>query len=241
MLLAGLFGGADGDAAAGLMGVGAVVIVLAVSLFSPHLVPPLAAIAGWPLERMRRLIGRLARENSQRNPGRTAVTAAALMIGLALVAFVTVFAAGLKSSIASAVDDNFQGDLVSRTATASRRFPPAPRWPPAKCRGSSWSPPCAPPKRSWSGSGAKPRVNSLSSDAGEVFELEWTRVGRRRCATSATARRLVEDSFASDHDLELGDGFQLLSQAGKRPRLRVVGTYEDQGRPGRQPSSSPRP
>ena len=95
--------------AAGLMGGGAVAIVLGVSLFSPRLVPPLAAVAGWPLELLRRLTGRLARENAQRNPRRTAVTAAALMIGLALVTFVTVFAAGLKSSIATVVDDNFAG------------------------------------------------------------------------------------------------------------------------------------
>ncbi len=89
MVLIGLLGDADAGAAAGLMGGGAVVIVIAVSLFSPRLVPPLAAVAGWPLERLRRLLGRLARENAQRNPSRTAVTAAALMIGLALVAFVT--------------------------------------------------------------------------------------------------------------------------------------------------------
>ena len=61
---------------------------------------------------LRRLTGRLARENTQRNPSRTAVTAAALMIGLALVAFVTVFAAGMKSSIAQVVDENFEGELV---------------------------------------------------------------------------------------------------------------------------------
>ena len=109
-------------------------IVIAVSLFSPRLVPPLAAVAGWPLERLRRLIGRLARENAQRNPSRTAVTAAALMIGLALVTFVTVFAAGLKSSVAQVVDENFAGGLVIQnsdgfspipngTATAARKVP----------------------------------------------------------------------------------------------------------------------
>ncbi len=107
MVLIGLFGDAGGGAAAGLMGAGAVAIVLGVSLFSPRLVPPLATVAGWPLERIRRLTGRLARENSQRNPSRTAVTAAALMIGLALVTFVTVFAAGLKSSVAQVIDEDF--------------------------------------------------------------------------------------------------------------------------------------
>ena len=44
-------------------------------------------------------MGRLARENSTRLPGRTAVTSAALMIGLALVVFVTIFANGLRASI----------------------------------------------------------------------------------------------------------------------------------------------
>ena len=51
-----------------LLGGGAVAILLGVSLFSPRLVPPLASIAGWPLERLRGLTGRLARENALRNP-----------------------------------------------------------------------------------------------------------------------------------------------------------------------------
>ena len=47
-----------------------------------------------------------------RNPGRTAATAAALMIGLALVTFVAIFAAGLKGSIDDAIDKTFSGDLI---------------------------------------------------------------------------------------------------------------------------------
>ena len=70
------------------------------------------AVAGRPIERLRGLTGRLARENALRKPARTAVTAAALMVGLALVVFVTVFASGFKGSISKAVDRNFQGDLV---------------------------------------------------------------------------------------------------------------------------------
>ncbi|HYP55879.1 MAG TPA: ABC transporter permease, partial [Solirubrobacterales bacterium] len=72
MVLVGLFGGAEGGSAAGLIGAGAVLVLLGVSLFSPRLVRPLASVAGWPLERLRRLMGRLARENTQRNPSRTA-------------------------------------------------------------------------------------------------------------------------------------------------------------------------
>jgi putative ABC transport system permease protein len=123
MVLIGLFGSAAAGTAAGLIGGGAVVIVFAVSLFSPNLVPPLARIAGWPLERVRRLLGRLSRENAQRNPSRTAVTAAALMIGLMVVTFVTVFAAGLKSSVAQVVDENFAGGLVIQNSDGFSPIP----------------------------------------------------------------------------------------------------------------------
>ena len=53
------------------------------------------------------MAGTLARENATRNPRRTAATASALMIGVALVAFITVFAASAKASI---VDVDRQGD-----------------------------------------------------------------------------------------------------------------------------------
>ena len=100
MMLVGLFGGIDDSgSAAGLLGGGAAPILFGVSLFSPRLVRPLASVTGRPLERLRGLTGRLARENAMRKPGRTASTAAALMIGLALVVFVTVFAAGINSSV----------------------------------------------------------------------------------------------------------------------------------------------
>ena len=97
MMLVGLFGGIeDSGTAAGLLGGGAALILFGVSLFSPRLVRPLASLTGRPLERLRGLTGRLARENAMRKPGRTATTAAALMIGLALVVFVTIFAAGAQ-------------------------------------------------------------------------------------------------------------------------------------------------
>jgi len=226
MVLLGLFGGADGDAAAGLMGLGAVGMVLGVSLFSPRLVPPMAAVAGWPLERLRRLTGRLARENAQRNPGRTAITAAALMIGLALVAFVTVFAAGLKSSIAEAVDDTFQGDLVIQNSDG---FSPIPSGVAVAARGEPGVELVATLRATEAElleSGSKLRVNSLSRDASEVFELEWVEGGPQTLASLGDDEAAVEDDFASSNDLEVGDGFRLLSQKGARPRLRVAGTYK---------------
>jgi putative ABC transport system permease protein len=225
MVLIGLFGSAAAGAAAGLMGGGAVAIVFAVSLFSPRLVPPLATVAGWPLERLRRLIGRLARENAQRNPSRTAVTAAALMIGLALVAFVTVFAAGLKSSVAQVVDENFAGGLViensdgfspipAGAAAAARRVPGVETVATVRAAQAKLLP---------GGGGA--RVSAPSRDIGAAVKIEWKRGGPATLRRLADDQAVLSDSFSSDHGLEVGDRFRLLSQTRRRPTFEVAGEF----------------
>ena len=67
--------------------------------------------------------GFLARDNARRNPQRTASTAAALMIGLALVTLVATLAAGIVSSFRGAVNDLFTGDFA---ITAQNNFSPIP-------------------------------------------------------------------------------------------------------------------
>src|SRR5829696_6461767 len=88
-LLLGLFGGLSGGGAAGMTGLGMVVIIFGVALLAPVLVRPLARLIGRPFDRS--VAGRLARENAERQPQRTAITASALMIGLALVVFTAIF------------------------------------------------------------------------------------------------------------------------------------------------------
>ena len=60
---------------------------------------------GWPVARFGGAAGVLARDNARRNPQRTASTASALMIGLALVTLVSVLAAGITSTFKGAVND----------------------------------------------------------------------------------------------------------------------------------------
>jgi putative ABC transport system permease protein len=226
MVLIGLFGNADAGAAAGLMGAGAVAIVLGVSLFSPRLVPPLATVSGWPLERLRRLTGRLARENSQRNPSRTAVTAAALMIGLALVTFVTVFAAGLKGSVAQVIDENFEGGLVIQNTDG---FSPIPAGAAVAARGVPGVKLVATIRSTEAkllGQGSKAKVTAPTPDIGDAVDVEWKKGGPATLRNLRDDQAVVSDSFASDHDLEVGDSFRLLSQSGAKPTFRVAGEFD---------------
>jgi putative ABC transport system permease protein len=225
MVLAGIFGGGSAGTKAGLIGAGAAVIVIAVSLFSPRLVPPLAMLAGWPLERLRRLTGRLARENAQRNPSRTAVTAAALMIGLALVTFVTVFAAGLKSSVAQVVDENFAGGLVIRNTDGFSPIPNAIAVAADRVPGVDQVATMRSAQAKVVDGGEKTLVTAPSNNIGETLSVEWEKGGPASLRNLSDHEAVVSDSFASSHHLDVGDSFRLLTQTGERPQFKVVGQF----------------
>ncbi len=117
LLLAGLF--ADRGNRLVNIAAGAVVIFLGVGVLSPLVARPLSRVLGWPFARWAGEPGRLARENAMRSPRRTASTAAALMIGLALVSLVTIFAASAKASVTKVLDQTIAADYILTGPTNS--------------------------------------------------------------------------------------------------------------------------
>src|SRR5580658_7034135 len=87
-----------------LVGLGAVAIFIGIGMLAPIVARPMASTLGRPLARAFRISGKLGRENSMRSPRRTAQTASALMVGLALVSTITVFGASLAQSATGSVD-----------------------------------------------------------------------------------------------------------------------------------------
>jgi putative ABC transport system permease protein len=108
---------AQGLSGAGVkaVGLGAFAVFVGVAVLGPTISRRFSRIVGWPLPRLRGVAGTLARENAMRNPRRTAATSSALMIGVALVAFITVFAASAKSSVATSVDRAIKSDWIVTT------------------------------------------------------------------------------------------------------------------------------
>jgi putative ABC transport system permease protein len=95
----------------GLVGLAALLVFIGVAMLSPLVAGPAARALGWPSARLRGITGELARENATRNTRRTASTAAALMIGLALITFVSTFGASAKKSFADAIDRTNRADF----------------------------------------------------------------------------------------------------------------------------------
>jgi putative ABC transport system permease protein len=113
LLFVGLSGAASNDAA--LVGLGAAVVFFGVAVLGPVLARPIAGALGAPLPRLRGIAGKLGLENAVRNPKRTAATAAALMIGLGLVAFVSIFAASIRSSSDRILEETLRADYIVST------------------------------------------------------------------------------------------------------------------------------
>lgn len=102
-----------------LLGVGALLILLGVNILTPSVARSMSLVLGWPADRLFTINGRLARLNAARNPRRTATTASALMIGLAMVAMVTVLGTSFKQTLTNQLRDSVQAEWLVCTGTCN--------------------------------------------------------------------------------------------------------------------------
>jgi len=225
LLVSGLSKGGGAGSRAALIGGGALLVVIGGSFYTPKLVPPLSAAAGWPLEALRGLTGRLARENAQRNPSRTAITAAALMIGVALVAFVAVFAAGLKSTVAQVVDENFAGGLVIQNTDGFSPIPAPIASTAAKVPGVESVQTIRSSKAELIGGGGV-QVAAPTPEIEKAVNVEWKAGGPEALRNLGDREAIVSDDFANAHNLRVGDTVRLLTTTDRRPRFEVAGEFE---------------
>jgi putative ABC transport system permease protein len=226
LILLGLFGALDPGEA--WVGAGAGTVFIGVALLSPRLIAPMASVVGRPLERLRGVSGRIARENTIRNPGRTAITAAALMIGLALVSFVTILAAGLKGSIDDAIDDTVTGELIVsntdgfsdipvRTADAVRAVPEVEAVSPLRYTQAEVD----------REGGGGPLTLVDPATIGEVAELEWKQGSPEVLSALGPTDAVVDEGWASKNDLDVGDTFVTTTASGEKLNYTVRGSFTD--------------
>ena len=225
-LLYGVFGsGLDTKQVLIMIGIGAVLIFIGVALFSAHLVVPMAHALGWPATRIGGAAGVLARENSQRNPQRTASTAAALMIGLALVTLVATLAAGIIGTFNSAVDDLARGEFYA--ITAQNNFSPIPI---SASEAAAKTPGVETVASVRAGEtsvfGNTRLLTGVDSTIGKVINLDWVQGNQSVLSSLGKDGAFVDKGFAKNHDLKVGSPFVLLTPTGDRLHVTVRGIFE---------------
>jgi putative ABC transport system permease protein len=205
----GLFGGVSGGLVALTLGVGVLALFVGIAMLASHLVKPIAALVGLPAARLGGSAGRLARENSVRNPGRTASTAAALMIGLALVTVVATLGAGLRGSTVDAVKQQVQADYVITAKDGGGSFPAASD---AALAGAART---ISPVRSDVEAGVT-GIDPRTIDHFYKFDFKSGSL-----AGIDDRGAIVSEAYASEHDLKVGSALKVESL-----KLRVVGIHE---------------
>ncbi|MDQ3066764.1 MAG: ABC transporter permease, partial [Actinomycetota bacterium] len=206
------------------MGLGALLIFVGVALFAARLVRPLAAALGAPAAHLGGAAGKLARDNARRNPQRTASTAAALMIGLALVTLVATLAAGITSTFRGAVDDVFTSDYA---ITAQNNFSPIPIDAAAAAAEADGVEAIASTRTGEARVfDSTEFITAVDEDAGEVITLDWVEGSQSVFRELGADGAFVDDAYAEDHSLGIGSPLTVIVPSGERIVLEVKGIFE---------------
>jgi len=196
---------------------GALGALLGVATLAPVLARPVVRVLAAALPRLVGVRGLLARENAVRNPRRTAATASALMIGVALVGSITSFAASGKQSVTSSFDQEFRGDLVVESGAwvfggVSPELTAALQTRPEVA--------AAVPRQFTQarvGDGLT-QVTGWSAELDRVFDVGRTAASARTLGPEGVA---LGTSYAKNHHLALGDTVTLTTGSGASRELTV--------------------
>jgi putative ABC transport system permease protein len=217
ILMFGLFGGASNAAA--MVGLGAATVFFGVAVLSPLIVRPVARFLGAPLSK---ISGKLGRENAVRNPKRTASTAAALMIGLGLVAFVGIFAQSIKASSDKVLKETIKADYLVTTSQftgfsqdvatrlrSDRAFSTV-----SEFRQGTF--------------GLEGRATSIQGvDPATVQDVVKVDMKAGSVSALGDGDVLVFEDAATSHGWEVGDSFDAAFARTGKQRLHIVGIYTD--------------
>ncbi|MFI6491762.1 ABC transporter permease [Streptomyces sp. NPDC050564] len=208
--------GSDGQAP---MGFGAVLLIIGVFVLTPLLSRPLIAAAA-PVLRVFGVSGKLARQNSVRNPRRTAATASALMIGLTLITGMTVMAGSLQKSIDKMASSALKADYVVSMAN-----------------GNSLSPDV---EKKLAGVDGVTDISSLRDAPSRIDRQTEFLTGVNGAAITKLTdltisdgsfevggeRIVVDQDTAKSHGWKAGSDFTVSYEDGKKGKLSVAGVYE---------------
>ena len=207
------------------IGLGVLLLFFGVSMNAAKIVRPLAAVLGAPARSIGGAPGILARDNAMRNPARTASTASALMIGLALVTFVAIFGQGLRASFEDAVNKLFIADYAVTSNTA---FVPMSA---AVGKGLVGKPgiEVVSPIRAGSAKflGSVHDVSAVDAQVPKVIHLDWKQGSNSVPGRLGTTGFFSSSKFAKSHDLHVGSRVVFQFPSGKKVTVNLLGTYDE--------------
>ncbi len=202
---------------------GMVLVFIGVAMLSAPLIPALTGLLGWPGARFGGAAGALARDNARRNPQRTASTAAALMIGLALVTLVATLAGSVVQTFTGAVNEIFVGNYA---ITAQNNFSPIPI---DAADAAAKAPGVVAVGNVRSGEalvfGSAEFATAVDPGASKVINLDWIEGSNAVFGELRKDGAFVDEDFAKKHDLEVGSPVEITFANGTTATFVVKGIF----------------
>jgi putative ABC transport system permease protein len=207
-----------------LLIVGTLLVFVGVAMLSAPFIPVLSGVLGWPATRIGGAAGALARDNARRNPQRTASTAAALMIGLALVTLVATLAAGITQTFRGAVNDIFTSDYA---ITAQNNYSPIPI---SIGEAAAGAPGVTAVGSVRTGEtkvfGKTTYSTAVTPQTKDVVTLVWKDGSQDVLTSLGEDGAFVDDGYADDHHLSVGSPLPVTFVTGNTRTFEVKGIFD---------------
>jgi len=205
-----------------LAGGGALVLFLGVASLSSTIARPVTRAIGWPVQKLFKVPGALARENVARAPRRTSSSAAALMIGVALVSGAAVFASSLRSSLVDALESSVTADYIVTDRSFQGLSPVV-----SEALADIPELGAVTPVRGISGQVEGETKNFGAVDPAAFEQLIDPDLREGSIADLGVDELLVHTDPADDLDLQVGSRVDVVYQNGVTGTLTVAGVYGD--------------
>ena len=207
-----------------LIAVGCISVFLGVGLISSRLVRPLVKVVGQPARHGGGEAGRLASENAVRNPSRTASTAAALMIGLALVTVVATLGTSMRNSDKASIASQLDADFVVTSENGFDVFQAQAGDLIASVPGVGIVTNVRQEKARVAGVTAT--VHGVDPTIGQTARFQWKEGNDALLADLGADGVILKQRFADKHNLAVGSTVSLLTPAGERHSFTVRGLFQ---------------
>jgi putative ABC transport system permease protein len=183
---------------------------------------PFVSLLGRPAERLGGVAGRLARRNALRQPGRTAATAGALTVGIALVTVVAVLAAGLRDTTEGAAERRVAATHV--VSSQDGWSPTDPAIAQALARSPGVHGVTTIKQDGARAFGDTERVNGLdAATADRLFAFDYADGASTTVKALGRDGAILDEGLAEERGLTVGDRFEITSASGTRLDLTVRG------------------
>ncbi|MFI5637710.1 ABC transporter permease [Streptomyces goshikiensis] len=211
------------------LGMGVVLTLIGFVIIGPLLAGVVVRALSGAVLRPFGSVGRLAERNALRNPRRTGATAAALMIGLALVACLSVVGSSMVASATEELDKTVGADYIVQSETGQPVMPQA-----EEALRAAKGLDHVTPYRQVPATVTGPDGSSEKSDLA-VTEPTYAQDLRRKMVTGEQAAAFGEGAlsvgsiYADKHHVKVGDELKVAFTGGRTATLKVAAITLDEG------------